>query len=289
MITDRADYHVHIRPRRSLWSVDWHGIIQYRDLLWLLVRRDFVSKYKQTVLGPAWMIVQPLTTTAVFTLVFSKVGNIPTNGTSPALFYMSGLLAWNLFAQTLSSSGNVLQANAHLFGKVYFPRIVVPIANTVSAFIPFIIQVGLFFVCYVVLGSLFGVSHPRPLSWHILVFPLFAIQAAVIGVGVALIISSLTAVYRDVQHLLSFLITIWMYVTPVIIPLNVFAERWSKWMWLVQMNPMTVPVEGMRWSLLGAGAVSPSSLIFSWLLALAILAGGFLWFNNIERSFVDRA
>ncbi len=289
MIFTRTDPCIVIRPRRSLWSVDWRGIFQYRDLLLLLVRRDFVSKYKQTVLGPAWMVIQPLMTTLVFTVVFSKVGNIPTNGTSPVLFYMSGLLGWNLFAQALSSSGNVLQANAHLFGKVYFPRIIVPIANTISSFIPFAIQVVLYFVCYFILANFLTIEHPRPISWHLLSFPIFAIQAAAIGLGVALVISSLTAVYRDIQHLLSFLIVIWMYMTPVIVPLNVFAERWSEWMWLVQLNPMTIPVEGMRWSLLGAGAISTSSLIVSWSTTLVIMAVGFLWFNKMERSFVDRA
>ncbi|MDD5200110.1 MAG: ABC transporter permease [Terrimicrobiaceae bacterium] len=288
MNTTTVQYQIHIRPRRSFWEVDWQGLCHYSDLLWLLVRRDFVSKYKQTILGPAWMLIQPLATTVVFTLVFAKMANISTNSSPPALFYMSGLLAWNLFAQILGGSGNVLQNNAHLFGKVYFPRIIVPLANGISAVIPFAIQLVLFFVIYAFLGATQPTHHAG--SWfQVLAFPVFALQAVLVGLGGALIFSSLTAVYRDLQHLLAFIVQIWMYLTPVIVPLSQFSERWPKWMWLVQLNPMTVPVEGMRWSLLGAGSLTPTSLAVSWSMALAIFFAGFLWFNKIERSYVDQA
>lgn len=280
---------VRICPRRSIWSVDWRGIVDYRDLLWILVRRDFVAKYKQTILGPAWMVIQPLATTIVFTAVFAKVANISTNEVPPILFYMSGLLAWNLFSQVLSSCGSVFQANAHLFGKVYFPRVIVPLANAVTAFIPFLIQLLLFLAMVVIVGSFGGGSYHPVIRWEMLLFPFFALQAAIIGLGSALIVCSLTAIYRDLQHLLAFLTVIWMYLTPVIIPVSALAEKWPQWMWLVNLNPMTVPVEGMRWSLLNAGSISIGSLLISWGIALLLLLVGFLWFNQIERSYVDRA
>lgn len=284
-----ASHYIRICPRRSIWSVDWRGIVEYRDLLWILVRRDFIAKYKQTILGPTWMVIQPLATTIVFTAVFAKVANISTNAVPPVPFYMSGLLAWNLFSQVLSSCGNVFQTNAHLFGKVYFPRVIVPLANAVTAFIPFFIQLLLFFAMEFVVGRFEGGTYQAGFRWQILFFPIFALQAAIIGLGAALIVCSLTAIYRDLQHLLAFLTLIWMYLTPVIIPVSALAEKWPKWMWLVELNPMTVPVEGMRWSLLNAGSLSPSALLISWMSALAMLLVGFLWFNQIERSYVDKA
>ena len=282
-------YQIHIRHRRSVWDVDWQGIFQYRDLLWLLVRRDFVSKYKQTLLGPAWMIIQPLATTLVFTLVFAKAANIPTDSDSPILFYMSGLLAWNLFAQILGNSGNILQSNAHLFSKVYFPRTIVPLANAVSSFIPFAIQLVLFAFTYLAVAFVSPGPSVTKIGPPLFLFPLFALQAALVGLGAALLLSALTAVYRDLQHLLSFLVTIWMYLTPVIIPLSALSHKWPDGMWLLQINPMLVPVEGMRWSLLGVGTLSLSSCVFSWGIALSLLAAGFLAFNSVERSYVDRA
>lgn len=280
------DYEVQIRPRRSLWDVDWQGIFHYSDLLWLLVRRDFVSKYKQTVLGPAWMVIQPLLTTIVFTVIFAKVAKIPTDSVSPVLFYMSGLLCWNLFAQIYSGSGNVLQSNAHLFGKVYFPRIIVPMANGISAFIPLAIQFGLLIVTYLVVDRFSSTAHHVQVGWQALLFPFFALQATLVGLGSALIFSSLTAVYRDLQHMLGFLVQIWMYLTPIIYPASQFPEQYR---WIVQLNPMTVPVEGARWSLLGVGTLSPAAVAISWAMAVVIFFAGFLWFNKIERSYVDKA
>ncbi|HEY5742215.1 MAG TPA: ABC transporter permease [Terrimicrobiaceae bacterium] len=286
MTANSSNYVIRIRPRRSLWEVDWKGIFHYRDLLFLLVRRDFISKYKQTVLGPAWMLVQPLATTLVFTLIFSKVAKISTNSTPPVLFYLSGLLMWNLFSQNLGGSGNVLQANAHMFGKVYFPRIIVPLANGISALIPFAIQLTLFLVIYIFMGFTSHDGLEFRIGLKFLLFPLFVLQTTLIGLGSALIFSSMTAVYRDLQHLLGFLAQIWMYLTPIIMPVSQFPKEWR---WLIQLNPMTAPVEGMRWVLLGAGTLSPGSLTLSWAISIGIFVAGFLWFNKIERSFVDRA
>jgi len=280
-----AGYEIQIRARRSIWDVDWHGILHYRDLLLLLIRRDFVSKYKQTVLGPPWMVIQPLLTTIVFTIIFAKVVKISTDSVPPVLFYMSGLLGWNLFAQILNGSGNVLQANAHLFGKVYFPRIIVPFANVLSSFIPFAIQFALFLVVDVGMAW-FGGKWAFLVDVQVLALPLFVIQAALVATGASLIFSSLTAVYRDLQHLLSFVVQIWMYLTPIIYPASQFPEHRR---WLVQLNPMTVPVEGIRWALLGVGTLSMGTLLLSWSMALAFFAIGFLWFNQVERSYVDRA
>ncbi|HEY5752819.1 MAG TPA: ABC transporter permease [Chthoniobacterales bacterium] len=280
------NFNIRIRPRRSLWEVDWRGIFDYRDLLFLLVRRDFISKYKQTVLGPAWMLIQPLATTVVFTIIFSNVAKISTDSTPPVLFYMGGLLTWNLFSQNLGGSGNVLQANAGMFGKVYFPRIIIPLANGISALIPFAIQLALFLAIYILISWTSPGGFRPSIGPQLLLLPLFVLQAALVGLGSALIFSSMTAVYRDLQYVLGFLVQIWMYLTPIIMPVSQFP---TKWRWLVLLNPMTAPVEGTRWALLGTGTLSPVTVAQSWGISLALFIAGFLWFNKIERSFVDRA
>lgn len=283
-------FFVHIRSRRPIWDVDWYGLLHYRDLMWLMVRRDFVSKYKQTILGPAWMVIQPLVTTVVFTIVFGKVMQISTEGAPPMLFYMCGLLIWNLFAQVLGSTGNVLQANFGLFGKVYFPRMIVPIANSISALIPFGIQLVAFLILFFYYKFFQADGASLEISPRILLLPLFVIQALAVGFGAGLILSSLTAVYRDLQHTLGFATQIWMYATPVIYPISKVLEKLpDQWHWLIQLNPLIVPVEGTKWCFLGIGSLTPSSLVISWCVTLLILVTGFFYYNTVERSYIDRA
>lgn len=253
-----------------------------------MVRRDFVSKYKQTVLGPAWMVIQPLVTTLVFTMIFGRVAQLSTDGAPAPLFYMSGLLGWNLFAGILGQTGNVLQANAGLFGKVYFPRLIVPMANTISAFIPFAIQLATF------LGMLLFYRESGQEAdssfWAIPVRVgycfLGVFQVALAGLGFGLIFSAATAVYRDLTHMLGFVTQIWMYLTPVIYPLSKFPPEWR---WVPQLNPLTTPVETIRLACLGTGTVTPSATAISWAITLLLLLGGFLIFNHTERDYIDRA
>lgn len=286
MNTFSDNFRVHIRSRRSIWEVDWQGLFHYRDLLWLLVRRDFVSKYKQTILGPAWMLIQPLATTIVFTVIFGKVAKMSTEGAPPMLFYLGGLLAWNLFAQILGSTGNVLRANMQLFGKVYFPRLIVPLANALSAMIPFAIQLGLFLIVYLYHSLFTPYGDHLRLDSRILLLPVFVFQSLLTGFGTGLLIGALTAVYRDLEHLLGFLLQIWMYATPIIFPISHFPENWR---WAVQLNPMSVPVEGIKWIFLNGGSLSTISVTYSWVVTLALVVGGFYTFNTVQRSYVDRA
>lgn len=283
-----SPYEIRIKADRPWFAIDWHDLLHYQDLLWLMVRRDFVSKYKQTVLGPAWMIVQPLATTLIFTVIFSRVAQISTDGAPAPLFYLSGLLGWNLFTWILSSTGNVLQSNLGLFGKVYFPRLIVPLANTLSALIPFGIQLITFLVMLTVYA--YGDQLPATPDSGIVIRGLLFIagvsQVILAGLGCGLLFSALTAVYRDLHHFLTFLIQVWMYLTPVIYPLSKFPEKWR---WVAQLNPVTTPIESIRFALIGTGSVTLTGILLSWTIILLVLILGFAAFNHTEKDYVDKA
>ncbi len=277
---------IHIRPRRAWWEVEWKELLHYSDLLWLFVRRDFVSRYKQTVLGPAWMILQPLAMTLVFTVIFGNVAKLPTDGVPPFLFYMCGQLPWFLFSAILMGTGSVLQSNLGLFAKVYFPRVIVPISLAVSALIPFVLQLLTFlgFYFYYVFFSPAGAAvEPTP---AMALAPVFALQALCCGLGCGLIFSAMTAVYRDLQHVLGFLIQIAMYATPIIWPVSELPENWR---WAAWLNPMAAPVEGMKWAFFGTGSLTLSAAAASWAMSIGLVLLGFYYFQNVERSYVDRA
>ena len=285
-MSDTTAYEFVIRPRRAWWEVDWRGLLHFQDLLWLLVRRDFVSKYKQTVLGPAWMVLQPLAMTLVFSVIFGRLAGMSTEGASPTLFYLCGLLSWNVCSGVLSGAGNSLQANLGLFSKVYFPRIIVPVSIGISALIPFVIQL-ITFLCFLVPQLLAqpGGGGAR-LGRETLLVPLFLAQSLAIGLGAALLFSAMTAVYRDLQHMLGFAVQLWMYATPIIYPVSQFPERWR---WIPLINPMSVPVEGFKWAFLGGGTLTAWNVALSWAVTFVLLVLGFFWFNVAERSYVDRA
>lgn len=273
-----------IRPSAGWFNVDVAGLWRYRDLLWLLVHRDFVAKYKQTVLGPLWFIIQPLLTTLVFAVVFGKIAHIPTDGAPPFLFYLTGLLGWNFFASTFTATSNTLSGNAGIFGKVYFPRLVVPIATVISGFIAMAIQLATFLPIWA--SYRFGTpgGAALQLSWTALLFPLVLLQIAILSLGAGLWMSALTAKYRDFAFLSGFLVQLWMYATPIIYPLSAIPARWR---WLAAINPMTVPVDGIKAMFLGQGAVEPAHVILSVAVTLATLLGGLAVFGKVERTFVD--
>jgi len=277
-----ADFEVTLRPETSWLQLELKGIWQYRDLLSLLVWRDFVAKYKQTILGPLWFIIQPLMMSIVFTVIFGRVANIPTDGLPPMLFYLCGQLGWNYFAQNFNSNSATLVNNAGLFSKVYFPRLVVPLANLISNLLTFFIQAVTFLAFYVY----FKASHQGQfaMNWHVVFLPLFVLQSAALSLGLGLFMSALTSKYRDLVHLSGFLIQIWMYATPVIIPLSKFPEKWR---WLVALNPMTSIVESFRYMLLGVGTVEPLYMAFSVVFTVVILIVGLLLFGKVEKTFVD--
>jgi lipopolysaccharide transport system permease protein len=279
-----TDYELVIRPTRGWLTLKLAEVWQYRDLLLLLVHRDFVAKYKQTILGPAWFILQPLLITVVFSIIFGEIAKIPTDGLPPMLFYLAGLLGWNCFAQTFQSTSGTLVANAGLFGKVYFPRLVVPLSAVVSNFFASALQlttllaVWVYFKLFTSAGGLFGFS--SAIIW----FPLVLLQVAALSFGVGLWLSALTARYRDFTFLSGFIIQIWMYATPVIYPLSQIPEKWR---WLAVLNPMTMPVEAIRVMFLSQGTIITAYLALSFGVTILLLLSGVLVFNKVEKTFVD--
>jgi lipopolysaccharide transport system permease protein len=284
MLAEPVPHRVVIKPNQSWIHLDWAGLWHYRDLLVIMVQRDFTSKYKQTILGPIWFFLNPLITTVVFTLVFSRVLGVPTDGVPPLLFYLCGTLGWGYFSNVLGGTANSLAGNASLFGKVYFPRIIPPLVVTISSLFALGIQLLTFLAFY---AWHFG-SHALPvlqgpsLRW-ILFFPV-VLHMAMLGLGAGLILSALTAKYRDLQHLQGFLVQIWMYATPVIYPLSRFPAQYR---WLAEINPMTAIVEATRRIFLGAGTVELGSYSLSLALSLALFGFGLLLYQHTARSFVD--
>ena len=278
------DYCVVIEPNRSWFRLPWRELLHYRDLWFLLVRRDFVAKYKQTILGPAWFIIQPLLMTVMFTIVFGKIAKIPTDNLPRVLFYLCGMLAWTYFAECIRGTSTVFVTNAALFGKVYFPRLIVPVAIVTSNLIAFAIQLvtftgfWLYFKFFTAAGQLFS------LTSAIALLPLLLLQTACIGLGVGLWMSSMTAKYRDFVHLTGFLTQLWMYATPIVYPLSEVPEKWR---WISALNPMTGIVETYRYALLGAGTVNPKYLALSAGMTVALLISGTLLFRRTERTFID--
>ena len=273
-----------IRPDQSWLKVDWAGLWEYRDLLVLLVQRDFTARYQQTILGPAWFIINPLLNAAVFTLLFARVMGITTDGIPPMLFYLGGQLAWNYFANVLGTTGNSLTGNAGIFSKVYFPRLIPPLAMCGSGLIAFGIQLAVFLVFWVYhfLFTPFGVTFH--FSWSLALLPLLLVQTAALGLGVGLVLSALTAKYRDLQQLTGYLLQIWMYATPVIYPLSRIPEKWR---WLVNLNPMTSIVELTRVILLGVGEVTLAGQAVSLLITAGLLVLGLMLYQRMARTFVD--
>ena len=284
MIQASSNYEIVIRPTRGWLRLNLAETWQYRDLLFLLVHRDFVAKYKQTILGPAWFVLQPLLTTVVFSIVFGEIAKIPTDYLPPMLFYLAGLLGWNYFAQTFQSTSGTLIGNAGLFGKVYFPRLVVPLSAVISNLFAFALQlatllaVWIYFKLFTSAGGLFGFS--AGIVW----LPLVLLQIAALSLGVGLWLSALTAKYRDFTFLSGFIIQLWMYATPVIYPLSQIPEKWR---WIAVLNPMTMPVEAIRIMFLGQGTVVGAYVLLSLSITVLLLLSGILVFNKIEKTFVD--
>jgi lipopolysaccharide transport system permease protein len=283
-IVMNATYELRIRPNRSWIRIDWHGLWEYRDLLFLLVRRDFVSKYKQTILGPLWFIIQPLITTVVFTVIFGGVAKIPTDGLPPTLFYLCGQLGWSYFANTFNSTSTTLVTNAALFGKVYFPRLVVPLSTVISNLFAFGIQLATFAAFWIYFKIFTAAGTHVGLRWEVVTLPLLLLQIGALSLGVGLWMSALTAKYRDFTHLSTFVVQLWMYATPVIFPLSMIPEKWR---WLVVLNPMTMPVESMKYIFLGQGNVDPIYLGISVAVSVTVVLSGLLIFQKVERTFVD--
>ncbi|WP_025144464.1 ABC transporter permease [Pedobacter jeongneungensis] len=274
-----------INPSHSLLDLKLGELWAYRDLLILLVRRDFVSFYKQTILGPLWFFIQPLFTTIVFTFVFENLAGISTDGLPGPLFYMAGITAWNYFADCLTKTSTVFKDNAPIFGKVYFPRLIMPLSIVVSNLVRFAVQLLLFLLFmayfYFITGAHFQ------LTWVVLLFPILIILMALLGLGLGMIISAMTTKYRDLSFLVTFGVQLLMYGTTVIYPLSAAIDRYPKYSWIIKLNPMTTLIETFRYGFLGKGSFSLESLGYTALLTVVILLFGIVVFNKVEKNFVD--
>lgn len=280
-MTDYQHHHWEISAEHSLLDLKLKDTWEYRDLLWLLVRRDFVSLYKQTILGPLWYIIQPVLTTVMFTLVFGKIAGISTDGLPGPLFYMAGITLWNYFADCFLKNSNVFRDNAGVFGKVYFPRLVVPFSIIISNMVRFGIQL-LLFCCFAGYYALQGtVLHPNS---YALLFPVLVVLTAAMGLGAGMIVSALTTKYRDLSFLVSFGMQLLMYATTVIYPL---ASAPEKYKWLIAANPMTAIIETFRYGFLGKGSFDWGMLGYAALFALVALLAGIIVFNKVEKRFID--
>jgi lipopolysaccharide transport system permease protein len=271
-----------IEPKRSLFDVNLKEIWHYRDLIMLFVRRDFVSQYKQTILGPIWIFIQPIFTTITFLFVFNKIAKLSTSGINATLFYMSGITLWNYFADCLTKTSNTFVSNAGIFGKVYFPRLVTPISIVLSSLIKLAIQLSLFVLVYIAFIILGKQSFNVNLS--IFLLPLYVFTMAVLGFGLGVLFSSLTTKYRDLSYLLVFGIQLMMYATPVIYPLS---STSGKLRTLLLLNPMTAIIENFKYSVFDQGAFQLGGIVYSVCFSLLVAVLGIVVFNQVEKTFMD--
>ncbi|MBK9926010.1 MAG: ABC transporter permease [Anaerolineales bacterium] len=271
-----------IQPQRSWFDLRLGELWHYRDLVMLFVRRDFVSVYKQTVLGPLWYLIQPLLTTITFTVIFGSIASLPTDGLPQFLFYMSGTVVWAYFADCLNKTSNTFVQNAGLFGKVYFPRLAIPISILISNLATFFIQFILFLV-FILYFFVRGASIHFEWTW-VALSPLLVLMMAGLGLGFGIIISSLTTKYRDLRFLVTFGVQLMMYATPVIYPVSSVPGRFR---WIILTNPMTPIVEAFRFAFLGAGTVDTGHLLYSLIFMLVAVFLGTLIFNRVEQTFMD--
>lgn len=272
-----------LQPKSTFFDLQLKEVWKYRDLLWLFVKRDFASQYKQTILGPLWHLIQPIFTTIVFFLIFGKIANIPTDNINPKfLFYMSSITIWNYFSSCLTATSNTFVANAGIFGKVYFPRLVIPLSTVLSNIIKFVIQFSLLLSVMIWFGIKFNNFHFGT-SW--LLIPLLVLMMSGLGLGLGIIISSLTTKYRDLTVLIGFAVQLLMYATPIAYPLS-FVKNKSYAAWII-WNPLTPIVETFRYALFGIGSVDTPSLLYSGGVIVICLFAGMLIFSKVERTFMD--
>lgn len=260
-------------------------MVQYRDLLIIYIHRNIVTQYKQTIFGPLWIIIPPILTTLVFTIIFGNIANIPTDGLPKPLFYMVGIITWNYFSTALTSTSNSLAGNAGIYGKVYFPRIIIPLATLISSLVRYFIQLILF-ICllgYYIISNSSEFEIQFNLIW---LLPILIIIMGLQGLGFGLLFSAITSKYRDLRFLISFGVRLLMYASPVIFPLSMVPEKYK---WIILANPMSAVIESFRYMFFGVGLIGFNSLIYSISFTLGVLFFGFLIFNHVEKDFIDNA
>jgi len=270
-----------IDGKSSLFDLRLKDVWRYRDLLVMFVKRDFVSSYKQTILGPLWFFIQPLFTTITFTFIFGNLAGLSSDGVPKPLFYMAGITAWGYFSDCLNKTSTVFAANAGIFGKVYFPRLIMPLTIVVSNLMKLGIQLLMFFI---LMGYFYFNGGGFEVTWAIALFPILIVLMAFLGLGIGLIITAMTTKYKDLHFLIQFGVSLLMYATPVIYPLSSAPVKYKKW---IELNPMTSIIETFRFAFLGSGQFSMWSLGYTAIVTCVVVLIGILLFNKTERTFID--
>lgn len=278
----KKQYKLLISSEKKWFDFNVKDIWNYRDLIWLFVKRDVTTFYKQTILGPLWFIIQPLISTIVFAFVFNKIARLPTDQIPPYLFYMSGIISWNYFSECMLSTTTTFTSNAYIFNKVYFPRLVLPVSKVISSMVKLFVQLLLFF------GFLFYYSiiddSSINISINIMLLPIMIVQMALFALSIGMIITSLTTKYRDLRFLVAFAVQLFMYATPIAYPISAIPEKYK---YIILSNPMTPIITGFRYSLLGSGTYDIYQLLNSMLIILIIFLFGIIIFNRVEKTFLD--
>jgi len=280
-----APFEIRIRPRSGLGAIDVREVWQYRDMIRMMVVRDFTTRYRQTVLGPLWLVFQPLMISGVFTLVFSYFAKLPTGQAPPALFYFAGLVGWNYLSQTFLTTSQLYLVQGHLFSKIYFPRLCLPLSTAIGNVFGLVVQA--ITVVLLALGFWFHAGSASGIApdWtRAALVPLALLQLGLAGMGLGIGLASLTVKYRDLAHMAAFFVQVWLYITPVIYPLGSVPDKWR---WIVALNPATVPVDTLRAALVGGGAATPTEGLIGFGIALFVAIAGLWFFRQTERSAVD--
>lgn len=275
-------YHTHLERKNGWFDINLKEVWQYRDLIWLFTKRTFVLRYKQTILGPLWVILQPLITTLIFTLVFGGIAGISTDGVPQVLFYMAGNAVWSFFAACLNGTASTFTGNAGVFGKVYFPRLVSPISTVLSSMVNFFIQFAMF-LCFWAYYLIVGEISPNYVG--MLMLPVILVYLGLLGLGFGIIVSSMTTKYRDLAMLVGFGVSLWMYITPVVFPVSTLGN--GGLYKLVMLNPVTCAVETFRWAFLGQGIFNPVHWGISAGVMAVVVFVGVVIFSKVEKTFMD--
>ena len=275
-------YHTHISSKHKWFDLKLKEVLRYKDLIWLFTKRSFVVTYKQTILGPAWLFLNPIITSFIFTFVFGGIAGMSTDGIPHMMFYLPSTAIWTFFSTCVTQNATTFTANAAVFGKVYFPRLTTPISNVLSAIIQFGIQmimVLVFWVFYIITGQI------TPNYFALLLIPIVLIHLGIMGMGFGIIISSLTTKYRDLSILVTFGVSLWMYATPIVYPLSQLGDGLMKT--ILMINPVTMPIEVFRYALIGKGTINLLFLTISWSITILVAVFGIMIFNKVERTFMD--
>ena len=279
-------YHSHISSKHRWFDLKLKEVWQYKDLIWLFTKRSFVVTYKQTILGPAWLVLNPVLTSFIYAFVFGGIAGMGTDDVPQMAFYMTSTAIWTYFSACLTRNASTFTANAGVFGKVYFPRLTTPISNVLSSLVQFFIQLGIafaFVIYYVIMGQI------SSNWWEFLLIPLVLIHLGMMGMGLGIIISSMTTKYRDLSVLVGFGVSLWMYATPIVYPLSQLDSQFNNSVlkMIIMINPVTMPVEMLRYAVLGKGTIDPLFLTISWIFTILVIVFGIMVFNKVERTFMD--